>query len=591
MADVNNRENIQALIGDDYELQWVIGHGGMSTVWLADDHANDREVAIKILRPEFSDNNEFLDRFRNEADAARCLESDNVVATYDYAEVTEDNGHTFCFIVMEYIRGESLADLLQREGSLDESLALDVLEQAAHGLSIIHRMGLVHRDIKPGNLLVTQNGQVKIADFGIAKAAEAVPLTRTGMVVGTAQYVSPEQAQGHSVTPASDVYSLGVVGYEMLAGKRPFQGDSSVSVALAHINQAPEALSTQISAPARELIGIALRKDAHMRFADGNEFAVAASKVRLGQRPPAPKSAALATVAKEPAPSASTQQLSQVTNVRTASPSTARPRTPQPVPAPASHVAQVQQPAVGQPYTGAGQAVPVRPVHQPKNSGAGAGFGCGMFVAVVIAGIAALALWFMATYSNALDGILDRTPASSTSTQPGETEPVIVTEWVDPPANRGGSGSGQGSGGGGGQGSGSGSGSGSGAGGNGGGQGSGAGNGSGGSGNAPQAPNQQQPGGQQGGGDAETGNGNNTGNAGGDQDTADATSGTGQRGNGGNQPGFEPGQGGRSGQSGHAGQSGQTQPGQNHAGQPGHSGANQQSGGSRPIGAAEQGTE
>lgn len=589
MADVNNRENIQALIGDDYELQWVIGHGGMSTVWLADDHANDREVAIKILRPEFSDNNEFLDRFRNEADAARCLESDNVVATYDYAEVTEDNGHTFCFIVMEYIRGESLADLLQREGKLDESLALDVLEQAAHGLSIIHRMGLVHRDIKPGNLLVTQNGQVKIADFGIAKAAEAVPLTRTGMVVGTAQYVSPEQAQGHSVTPASDVYSLGVVGYEMLAGKRPFQGDSSVSVALAHINQAPEALSTQISAPARELIGIALRKDAHMRFADGNEFAVAASKVRLGQRPPAPKSAALATVAKEPAPSASTQQLSQVTNARTASPSTARPRTPQPVPAPASHVAQVQQPAVGQPYTGAGQAAPVQPVHQPKNSGAGAGFGCGMFVAVVIAGIAALALWFMATYSNALDGILDRTPASSTSTQPSETEPVIVTEWVDPPANRGGSGSGQGSGGGGGQGSGSGSGSG--AGGNGGGQGSGAGNGSGGSGNAPQAPNQQQPGGQQGGSDAETGNstGNSTGNAGGGQDTADATSGTGQRGNGGNQPGFEPGQGGRSGQSGHAGQSGQS--GQNHAGQPGHSGANQQSGGSRPVGAAEQGTE
>lgn len=589
MADVNNRENIQALVGDDYELQWVIGHGGMSTVWLADDHANDREVAIKILRPEFSDNNEFLDRFRNEADAARCLESDNVVATYDYAEVTEDNGHTFCFIVMEYIRGESLADLLQREGSLDESLALDVLEQAAHGLSIIHRMGLVHRDIKPGNLLVTQNGQVKIADFGIAKAAEAVPLTRTGMVVGTAQYVSPEQAQGHSVTPASDVYSLGVVGYEMLAGKRPFQGDSSVSVALAHINQAPEALSTQISAPARELIGIALRKDAHMRFADGNEFAVAASKVRLGQRPPAPKSAALATVAKEPAPSASTQQLSQVTNARTASPSTARPRTPQPVPAPASHVAQVQQPAVGQPYTGAGQAAPVRPVHQPKNSGAGAGFGCGMFVAVVIAGIAALALWFMATYSNALDGILDRTPAASTSTQPSETEPVIVTEWVDPPANRGGSGSGQGSSGGGGQGSGSGTGSG--AGGNGGGQGSGAGNGSGGSGNAPQAPNQQQPGGQQGGGDAETGNGtgNSTGNAGGGQDTADATSGTGQRGNSGNQPGFEAGQGGRSGQSGQSGHAGQS--GQNHAGQPGHSGANQQSGGSRPIGAAEQGTE
>ena len=616
MADVNNREIIQALVGDNYELQWVIGHGGMSTVWLADDHRNDREVAIKILRPEFSDNNEFLDRFRNEADAARSIESDNVVATYDYGEVTEDNGHTFCFIVMEYVRGESLADLLQREGNLDESLALDVLEQAAHGLSIIHRMGLVHRDIKPGNLLVTQNGQVKIADFGIAKAAEAVPLTRTGMVVGTAQYVSPEQAQGHSVTPASDVYSLGVVGYEMLAGKRPFHGDSSVSVALAHINQAPEALSTQVSAPARELIGIALRKDAYTRFADGNEFAVAASRVRLGQRPPAPKSAALATVAQEPAPSASTQQLSQVTNARTASPSTARPSTPQPVPAPAAHVAQVQQPAVGQPYTGTGQAVPVQPVQRKKSSGAGAGFGCGMFVAVVIAGIAAAALWFMATYSNALDGILDRAPASST--QPSETDPVIVTEWVDPPANQGGSGSsgnsggsGQGSGAGGsgsgqgtsgpgnGQGTGSGSGQGR-------GNGTGAGDGSGnsGSGNTPQGSNQQpgQQGGQGGQGGQSGQGGGNAGNdsggnavTGGGQDTSDATSGVGQRGG---QSGL-----GTNHSTNHGTNRG-THLGTNHStnqgagngagnGQSGqvNAGNGQQSGGSRPQGAAEQETE
>lgn len=618
MADVNNRESIQALVGDEYELQWVIGHGGMSTVWLADDHANDREVAIKILRPEFSDNNEFLDRFRNEADAARSIESDNVVATYDYGEVTEDNGHTFCFIVMEYVRGESLADLLQREGNLDESLALDVLEQAAHGLSIIHRMGLVHRDIKPGNLLVTQNGQVKIADFGIAKAAEAVPLTRTGMVVGTAQYVSPEQAQSHSVTPASDVYSLGVVGYEMLAGKRPFHGDSSVSVALAHINQAPEALSTQVSAPARELIGIALRKDAHTRFADGNEFAVAASKVRLGQRPPAPKSAALATVAQEPAPSASTQQLSQVTNARTASPSTARPRTPQPVPAPAAHVAQVQQPAVGQPYTGTGQAVPVQPVHQKKSSGAGAGFGCGMFVAVVIAGIAAIALWFMATYSNALDGILDRDPRPASSTPPTETDPVIVTEWVDPPANQGGSGgsgnsggSGQGSGAGGsgaGQGTGGGSGHGRG---NGTGAGDGTGGGAGtGGGNAPQGPNQQpgQQGGQggqggyggqggqggQGGGNAGNESGGNAGTGNG-QDTSDATSGVGQRGG---QSGHGSNQGANHGTN-HGANRGTSQgtnqgagngAGYGQAGQ-GNAGNGQQSGGSRPQGAAEQETE
>ena len=382
MNSADNKEHLQALIGEDYQLQWIVGHGGMSTVWLADDVRNDREVALKVLRPEFSDNNEFLSRFRNEAKAAESIDSENVVATYDYREL-EDNGRTFCYMALEYIRGESLADLLAREGALPETLALDVMEQASHGLSVIHHMGLVHRDIKPGNLMITQNGQVKITDFGIAKAAAAVPLTRTGMVVGTAQYVSPEQALGYEVGPSSDVYSLGVVGYEMLAGKRPFSGDSSVSVALAHISQAPEPLSTSISAPTRELIGMALRKDPNTRFVDGNEFTNAISAVRQGQRPPQPKSAALAPVAAEPSPSASTEMLANM-----AHPTTVRP-------------------AVSAPQT----------EERPAKQG---GFGTGLLIAVAIAALVAIGFMAYRLWGN-----------TTPTPQPTPTE-VIVTETVEP---------------------------------------------------------------------------------------------------------------------------------------------------------------
>lgn len=397
MADIEGRERLQNLIGDDYRLQWIIGHGGMSTVWLADDTVHDREVALKILRPEFSDNREFLTRFRNEAETAELIDSDNVVRTYDYREIPDPAGHTFCFIAMEYVRGESLADLLAREKSLDEALVLDVLEQAAHGLSIIHRMDLVHRDIKPGNLMITQNGQVKITDFGIAKAAAAVPLTRTGMVVGTAQYVSPEQAQGKEVTSASDVYSLGVVGYEMLAGQRPFVGDSSVSVALAHISQSPPPLSTSVSAEARELIGIALRKDPTQRFADGNELALAVSAVRLGKRPPQPASAAMTRVAQEPAPTESTRMLGQVTH-----PTTIRPaQTIAPPPRPPA-----QRPAV-----------------QPQRDG---GFATGLLLAVLIAALLGGGM-YLAWQAGLFEGT---DPAPVTSEQPTTQE--IITEWVTP---------------------------------------------------------------------------------------------------------------------------------------------------------------
>lgn len=404
---------LQALVGSDYALQWVVGNGGMSTVWLADDLRNQREVAIKVLRPEFSDNEEFLSRFRNEALASEHIDSDNVVRTYDYREVTDDMGRTLCFIVMEYVRGESLADMLARKGRLEEELALDVLEQAAHGLSIIHRMGMVHRDIKPGNLLITQNGQVKITDFGIAKAAAAVPLTRTGMVVGTAQYVSPEQAQGRDVTAATDVYSLGVVGYEMLVGQRPFNGDSSVSVAIAHINQAPPAMPTSVSAPARELIGIALRKDPAHRYADGNELALAVSATRMGQRPPQPKSAPLQHIAPQPAPTESTYALGATAQPTTVIPATGQ--VPAAAAAPAAYPASTVIPAG-------------TPRQEPEKQSSG--WGAGIVVGALAALLLGTAAW--AASQGMFDDLFDKTPQSSESSVPPPPVTATVTETPTP---------------------------------------------------------------------------------------------------------------------------------------------------------------
>ena len=301
--DRSDIERVQRLVGPNYRLDWIVGRGGMSTVWLAHRTGGGPgdTVAVKVLKPEYTDNAEFRERFRNEAVASAKLDSPNVVRTYDYREV-RDAGMTFCFIIMEFVQGESLADVLAREKQLSEQLTVDILTQATVGLQAIHAAGMVHRDIKPGNLLITPDGTVKVADFGIAKAAEAVPLTRTGMVVGTAQYVSPEQAQGRKVGAPSDIYSLGVVGFEMLTGHRPFRGDSTVSVAIAHINEPVPDLPNTISPQVRELIAVSLRKDPRTRYANGAELFDAIQAVRAGHHPPTPALVARGHVAPPPMP-------------------------------------------------------------------------------------------------------------------------------------------------------------------------------------------------------------------------------------------------------------------------------------------------
>jgi len=282
--------NAGAVLSERYRLANLIAVGGMGEVWEATDTRLHRQVAVKVLKPEISADPEFLDRFRVEARTAAALNHPGIAGVYDYGETeTLDDGarHT-AYLVMELVDGEPLSAVLAREGRLDLEHALDMLEQTARALQAAHARGTVHRDVKPGNILITPTGQVKITDFGIAKAADAAPVTRTGMVVGTAQYIAPEQALGREATPASDVYSLGVVGYEAVSGQRPFSGDSPLSVAMMHIRDEPPALPAEVPANIRHLLESAMAKDPQQRYATGGEFADAIAAVRAGRQPVRP---------------------------------------------------------------------------------------------------------------------------------------------------------------------------------------------------------------------------------------------------------------------------------------------------------------
>ncbi|MBF6173567.1 protein kinase domain-containing protein [Nocardia blacklockiae] len=282
--------NNGAMIADRYRLQRLIATGGMGQVWEALDTRLDRRVAVKVLKAEFSADPTFRHRFRTEAKTTAQLNHPGIAGIYDYGETYDPQGGETAYLVMELVQGEPLNAVLNRLGRLSVAQGLDMLEQTGRALEVAHAAGVVHRDVKPGNILVTPTGQVKITDFGIAKAVDASPVTKTGMVMGTAQYIAPEQATGEDATSASDVYSLGVVGYEALSGQRPFTGDGALTVAMKHVRDTPPPMPADLPPNVRELIEITMAKDPSRRYGSGGEFADAVSAVRSGRRPPPPRS-------------------------------------------------------------------------------------------------------------------------------------------------------------------------------------------------------------------------------------------------------------------------------------------------------------
>ena len=258
------------LVADRYRLEHVIANGGMGQVWRATDEVLGRAVAVKVLRPEAAGDSGFLERFRAEARNSASLQHPNIVTVFDFGE-----GEHSAYLVMELIEGEPLSAVIRDRGPLSPELATEVLYQAAIALQAAHDAGVVHRDVKPANIVMDADGYARLADFGISRAVAHSNLTQTGEMLGTAHYLSPEQVQGQQAGPASDVYALAVVGYEMLTGERPFDSDSMITTALAHVSQPAPALPDSVPDPLRTTVMAGLAKRPEQRPRSAGAFAEA----------------------------------------------------------------------------------------------------------------------------------------------------------------------------------------------------------------------------------------------------------------------------------------------------------------------------
>ncbi len=252
------------LLAGRFELQSTLGRGGMATVYRAWDHVGQRPCAVKVLSELLSGDEQLRRRFRQEATAAQSLTHPCIVRVDDWGEAGSHH-----YIVMEYVTGGTLRDLLRRRGPLPQALALRIAVEVADALAHAHARGVVHRDIKPENLLLAEDGRIKVADFGIARTVDAAALTRTCIVMGSARYLSPEQARGRAAGPRSDLYALGVVLFEMLAGRVPFDGDSAVAIAVQHVQERPprlQELRSDVPGPIAACVDRLLAKNVEDRY-------------------------------------------------------------------------------------------------------------------------------------------------------------------------------------------------------------------------------------------------------------------------------------------------------------------------------------
>jgi hypothetical protein len=404
------RASAGTVLSERYELTESIAAGGMGEVWAATDTVLDRTVAVKLLNPALSQQSGFLERFRAEARYCASLHHPNITTVFDYGE---DKGSAY--LVMELVAGQPLSQIIAEEAPLSAQRTAAILIQAATALEAAHQGGVVHRDVKPANILVTADGTAKLTDFGISRLVKNAPLTQTGEVLGTAQYLSPEQVVGHSATASSDIYALGVVGHEMLTGRRPFDGETIIATAFAHMNQPPPPLPDTVPVWLRSAISAALAKDPADRPATAAAMANTLRRPDAGAlEPPFPGSSADRTQA-IPALGLATPAQPAAAQPTTAQPATAQPATA--LPATALPDRTRVMPALG--LAAPTQAIPAmgamalrpEPSRPPERRSR---FHLGWLLGVAVA----TAIGVLAAFSLPGGNVSTHTPVATTTTSP-----------------------------------------------------------------------------------------------------------------------------------------------------------------------------